>query len=107
MGSFLSDASNQRKIAVALCAVLGLFSSKIPFLANVNPEMVAVVIATVAAWILQSGVKAAAQAHADGAVNAAMVANAEDAAEVFNKIAQAQTNNLLPLQPPVVEKTEK
>lgn len=90
IGTFLSDASNQRKIAVALCGILALFSSKIPFLADIKPEMLMTLIGAIGAWVLQSGVKAAAQAHADGQVNAAMVANADDAIAVYNHIANGQ-----------------
>ena len=85
MGSFLASSSNQRKIAVLIVAVLGLFSSKLPFLANVTPEMLLGVIGTIAAWILQSGVKAAAQAHAAGLVDAAKVTTPEQAAAVLGK----------------------
>ncbi len=83
MGSFLSDASNQRKIAVALAALLGLFANKVPFLASIQPEVIVTVIATIAAWVLQSGHKAAAEATADGVVAAARITNGEDAAVVL------------------------
>ncbi len=68
IGSFLSDSSNQRKIAVAICAFLALFSNKVPILANVSPELLMTLIGAVSVWILQSGAKAAVQAHADGKV---------------------------------------
>lgn len=87
MGNFLGDSSNQRKIAVALCAILALFSSKIPLLAEVKPEMLMSLLGIIAVWIHQSGGKAAAEASAEGAKAAAMIANAEDAIAVFNQLA--------------------
>lgn len=86
IGRFLTDASNQRKLAVALCGFLALFSAKLPFLADIKPEMLMTLIAAVGAWVLQSGVKAAAEAHADGQVNAALVANASDSVAVFEHL---------------------
>jgi len=97
MGSFLSDSSNQRKIAVALASFLALFSNKLPFLASVNPEIIMTMLAVIAGWILQSGVKAAAQAHADGQTAAALVQNADDAIKVFNHIAANPANSLQPV----------
>ncbi len=86
IGRFLSDSSNQRKIAVAIASLLALFAGKIPFLANVSPDMIALAIGTIAAWILQSGVKAAVEAHADARVEAArIVAGTAEAAVVFRQ----------------------
>ncbi len=98
--SLLSDSSFQRKIAVALCAFLALFSAKIPFLASVTPEMMMAFLGVVAIWIGQSGAKAAVQAHAEGQANAAMIANATDAEAVFNHIV---ANNPGPLKQAAVE----
>ena len=86
IGQFLSDSSVQRKIAVAIAALLALFSNKLPFLANVSPDMIALAIGTIATWILQSGIKAAVVAHADGRVEAAKIAGASLAADVFRQV---------------------
>lgn len=87
ISTFLSDASNQRKIAVALCAFLALFSARVPLLADVKPEMIMALIGAIATWIAQSGLKAAAQAHAEGTKQAALITNANDAVSVFNHLA--------------------
>ena len=97
IGTFLSDASNQRKIAVALCSFLALFSNKLPFLASVNPEIIVTLLAVVAGWILQSGAKAAVQAHADGKVSEALIANSDDAIKMFNHLALNPSNALQPI----------
>ena len=87
MLTFLQNSSNQRKIALAIAAFLALFSQKVPFLADVNPDNIQFLIVAIVGWIAQSGIKAAAQANADGAKHAAMIANANDAVAVFNQLA--------------------
>lgn len=86
MLAFLQNSSNQRKIAVAIAAILALFSSKLPFLADVNPDSIMAFLAVLATWIAQSGLKASLQAKADGEKHAAMIANANDAVAVFNQL---------------------
>lgn len=66
MINFFADSSNQRKIAVALAAVIALFAQKIPFLAEVTPERIEWVLGLVAVWVAQSGAKAMIQEHAQG-----------------------------------------
>lgn len=83
MLAFLQDSSNQRKLAIALCGFLALFSSKVPFLADVNPDNIQFLIVAITGWIAQSGLKAAAQAHAAGVVEAAKVQTPADAAKVL------------------------
>jgi hypothetical protein len=86
MLAFLQDSSNQRKLAVAIAASLALFSSKIPFLANVEPGQIQWLIGALAVWIGQSGLKAAAEAHAEGMKASAVISKATDAVAVFNQV---------------------
>ena len=66
MLQFLTD--NKRAVAVALAAVLALFGTKLPMLADIPPERIEWILGIVTVWIAQSGAKAIVQAHADGKV---------------------------------------
>ena len=84
--SLLMDPKFQRKLALAVAAFLALFSSKVPFLADVNPDNIQFLIIALATWIAQSGAHAAMQAHAEGQKAAALINNAQDAVAVFNQV---------------------
>jgi len=94
--SLLQDSKFQRKVAVALAAFLALFSSKVPFLADVNPDNIQYLIGALAVWVAQSGAHAAMQAHAEGQKAAALIANADDAVAVFNQVSGPKQADVVP-----------
>ena len=68
MIKFFSDSSNQRKLAVAIAALVAFFSDRVPLLKEVSEARIEAFLAILGVWLAQSGAKAMIEAHAEGKV---------------------------------------